>query len=828
MTDFSPKALGEAYYNLLSKSAPDDPKRFMGDMSVIATDIFLTGLSLGNIKLNKARNNIPLFTNEARRQGFTGYLNANPMKSTVTMNVLARAGSDQIYDLLNDSYRWLNGIQAEQADDSTVENILNVRNEALWSGGATGLAYLFPKIKPFIGRNFLGVDDNAKRLATLGRTHNVPMSVFNVSNSQLVQGLPPVVGLFPIVAGRARLSQNAQMAAAYTQMLKSIDDFSPVHLFADAGLLIDKGFRDMVKEYGIMKGVMYHNVAKLADGLNKETFIPTTRIKKLASAIREMRKQADIPVETRIDVPGQTWTETQTKSLDDLFNDISGSGEQLEKSLMQLDGLPDYLNAYQAKRLVEKLNATKKNLPNLKLSENSDEALRVNDFHAVTMQSIQDFDNWKTLKGEQQQLAQQWKDSYIMANDFITENADSLQGRTAMLLKQTDPNIAIPGGVQRPGYLHADQMAKIFFDDQTVMSPMALKEMRKAFGDDAFKAATRAYFNDILNKNTDFVSGKLRVKSPSVGGGMFASAREYITGKGPTQKFQTISYNIPVVDINKVSDAFGLNDANRALGVMEMYKAMGTGSDAQRTKFAQEQFKKLKEIMEIAKQVEVPNYGDVSTFVKRRGVLGGLGSIANLFTGGALLSSPIASAGIMLMGRFGMNALSDPRFLDGMVNVLNPALSDTARKAALVTLGRGIFDPERAVNEGYDLDNINDIIELITLGDLDQSPVFNTRAADAEENAAAALAGRGVDPGAEVMQVQEDIQNKIGFDDMVYPTSSPLDLSVLEEDITQVPGGNNIRLNEAQRVAMAGGNLDEAIALRGQNPNASSIRRNYG
>ena len=42
---------------------------------------------------------------------------------------------------------------------------------------------------------------------------------------------------------------------------------------------------------------------------------------------------------------------------------------------------------------------------------------------------------------------------------------------------------------------------KIFFDDQTIAFTQGLKEMRKAFGDDAFNAATRAYFNDILNKN---------------------------------------------------------------------------------------------------------------------------------------------------------------------------------------------------------------------------------------------------------------------------------------------------------------------------------------
>jgi hypothetical protein len=298
MLDFSPSALGEAYGNLLLKGAPDDPKRFMGDMSVIASDIFLAGLSLGNVKFADKKNfNIPLFTNESRRQGLRGYLEKNPVKSTVAVNVLARAGSDAVYDMLNETYRWLQDIPADQTDDAAVENILNIRNEILWSGGAGGLAKLFPYIKPFIGKNFLGIDKEAQRLATLGRTHNIPMSAFNVTNSGLVQGLPPVVGLFPIVATNARIAQNAQLASAYTQMLKNIETFSPVQLFNDAGLLIDDGFRKMISEYGVMKGVLYNNVAKYADALNGESFIPTSKIKEMATAMRLAKTKGQIPMQ---------------------------------------------------------------------------------------------------------------------------------------------------------------------------------------------------------------------------------------------------------------------------------------------------------------------------------------------------------------------------------------------------------------------------------------------------------------------------------------------------------------------------------------------------
>ncbi|MDB9844631.1 hypothetical protein OAC44_00810 [bacterium] len=816
MLDFSPSALGEAYGNLLLKGAPDDPKRFMGDMSVIASDIFLAGLSLGNVKFADKKNfNIPLFTNESRRQGLRGYLEKNPVKSTVAVNVLARAGSDAVYDMLNETYRWLQDIPADQTDDAAVENILNIRNEILWSGGAGGLAKLFPYIKPFIGKNFLGIDKEAQRLATLGRTHNIPMSAFNVTNSGLVQGLPPVVGLFPIVATNARIAQNAQLASAYTQMLKNIETFSPVQLFNDAGLLIDDGFRKMISEYGVMKGVLYNNVAKYADALNGESFIPTSKIKEMATAMRLAKTKGQIPMQqTPIQAGPNDYVYGQATSFDELMKGIKGSGADIENALMQFDSLPDNLNAQQFKSLIEGLNQVKRNMPNLKLSENSDEALMINDFHSVALQALNNPKSWKTMKGEQAAIAKEWADSYTVANDFIFQNADSLQGRTAMLLKQTDPNIAIPGGVQRPGYLYADQMAKIFFDDQTITSPMALKEMRKAFGDDAFNASTSAYFNNILNQSTDFVNGKIRIYDNDIG--IWKQTKQYVTGKQATPKTQTINYNIPVMDIEKVADAFSLNDINRRAGVLEMFKAQVPGSEAVKTKHAEGVLNQISEVLELARAVEVPNYGDVSSFVKRRGVLGGLGSIANLFTGGALLANPISSAGVMLMARFGMNALSDPKFLDGMTKVLDPSLSDVARKSALVTIGRGVFDPVRAVNSGYDINNINDIIELITIGDMEQSPAYNVRAEDEyDEQSRVPEAIRG-----ERQFNTATSEAPSGFN-MPQGGFTPTDMSALET-ASAAPSP----INNAQRVALAGGNLDEAIALRSNaNAGLGSLRQ---
>ena len=799
---FQPEIMTQSLQDFFLRRAPDDPKRALGDMSVIASDLLLMGLSIGNVKFAGKQNfNIPLFVNESRRAGLRGFAERNPAKTTVGVNVAARAGSDALYDGMNEIYRYLNGIAPDQSDDPTVENIINARNELLWSGGAVGLAKLFPYIKPFIGKNFLGVKGDADRLATMGRTYGVPMSVFNVSQSGLVQSLPSTIGLFPIVATRARQIQNAQLAAAYKNMASVMDEISPITLLADAGLLIDKGFRKTVKDFATMKGTLFSNANKYARALDKEAIIPTKKIKELAGGIRAMLEAQNIPIKALPLNETSTYAAKQT-NLNELLAGIAGKEDQLKSGLAMLDGMEDFITPSQLTALIQKFNSVKRNLPELRLDSASDEAIMLNDFHVSAIQILNDPKSWNYSKAGDgtKELAEQFSTAYAIANDFFFRNADTIKGRSSMLLKQTDPNIAIEGAPPAPGMFFADQMAKIFLNDNTILSPMALKEMRKAVGDDAFFAASRTFFDDIFKNNTEFVSGKIRI--PTEAASIWQRSKAFVTGKPIRQKFQTIEYNIPVMDIDAIKKGFGLNDKNRRLGIEEIFSARGYDGKAQ--------LEKLDALMELAGRVEVPKFGDVSSFVKRRGFLGGIGSIMNLFTGGAILADPISSAGLMLMGRFGMTGLADPKFLDGMTRVMDPTLSDVARKAALVTTGRAIFDPERAVEQGYDINEIGDIIELITLGGMEQSAAYNTRGAEKEQAASSARAGAGV-PIEEVQVAKDPFLQPINMPDMAMP----------EIPVAKAP----TQLNEQQKLALATGDLDSAIALRGSsNAGIGSLR----
>jgi len=765
-----------------------------------------------------------------------------------------------VYDIMNNIYRYLEGIPLDKTDDPTVENILNVRSEFLWSGGAVGVAKLFPHIKPFIGRTLLGTGGDQKvhrlmiggkevemtsaELASLARKNNIPMSTFNITQNW-VGALPPIIGLFPIVGTGARRAKSAQlvaaykelqkgteglfgkediaraakqakfdkdvkMASAYEDMLRSIEEGSPYALLQDAGLMIDAGFRKTVSDFGTMKGTLFKNAMKYADSMKKEAFIPTKRFKQLGSEIRELLEAQQIDVGTK--GVGRNAYE-QIKSLDETFESIAGNEDHILKVLANMDGIKgDFLNGHQMVGLLKKINSTKRNLENLKVDPGSDAALALQDFHVEAIRMLNDPKTWKKMKPEQQALAERFSTAYAVANDFFFKNADTLKGRSSMLLKQTDPNIALAGAPQAPGYYFADQMAKIFFNDETIMSPMALKEMKKAIGDDAFFAASRVFFDDILESNTKFVNAQ--VKIPAAATSIWARGKAMITGKPVGEKMVTKNFNIPVMDLDAIAKGFGLNDINRRKGIEYVFEAKGRNG--------KEMLEKLDTVMELAKRVDAPDYGDVSSFVKRRGFLGGLGSIVSLGTGGWLVGDPITAGATMLMGRWGMSALSDPKFLDSMVVAMDPTLADVARKAALVTLGRSVFDPERAVEQGYDINSIDDILELIILGDMDESPGFNTKAQDAEKKAS--QAGHHADIVRERMMAQKD------------PFLDPLPEGYMDQGVgqqellqqmshMQSPKGTaRGQMNPNQRLAMAGGNLDQAIALGRPDMSKSTIK----
>ena len=83
------------------------------------------------------------------------------------------------------------------------------------------------------------------------------------------------------------------------------------------------------------------------------------------------------------------------------------------------------------------------------------------------------------------------------------------------------------------------------------------------------------------------LSGKIKILDNEAG--IWKETKQYLLqeNKLHQRKTQTINYNIPVMDIEKIADAFSLNDIQRRAGVLEMFKSQVPGSEAVKTKHAE-------------------------------------------------------------------------------------------------------------------------------------------------------------------------------------------------------------------------------------------------
>ena len=197
--------------------------------------------------------------------------------SVVGTNMAAKYGGDVIYDQLKEMTRFI--MQLPDPDEAykhneKVRNIMDAREELLWTGGAMGLMHVFPLVKRLLGKT-LGVSEDMKikvgeiadesgkmvpvheNLLKLSRQYNIPLNVFSTSPSGFVKGAGSVIGLFPFVATKARHAQNAQQIALAENINSILNDLSPIGLFSDSAIIANKSFKNMIYNFTSTKTLLY-------------------------------------------------------------------------------------------------------------------------------------------------------------------------------------------------------------------------------------------------------------------------------------------------------------------------------------------------------------------------------------------------------------------------------------------------------------------------------------------------------------------------------------------------------------------------------------------
>ncbi len=814
----------------------DNPKAQFGDIAVIGSDVAAIKLLAKNNSLASQRMDSALISNAVKNNP------AYAAGALTGMNVFARGTANETYDMLNQLTRYLYDIpNPEEAirKNQQLRDIYDMRNELLWSGGAVGLSNLFPYIKNAWGKRLLGVTEDSKALMKKAEQANVPMNVFSVTESGIVKGSGKVIGLFPFVATKAREVQNAQQVAIANHINKTLNNFSPIGLLNDAGLLADKAFREGIQNFENTKTILYDQAMDIATtGLKGEKFIPTALIKEEAAKLAARFNRDTSKVMVDFDVKNRGYSESV--SFQDLVSNISSSMKEKRQLYDVLPALAnmkdDYISGEQFISLQTALNDLLREGERLQMGSNV--ASYIKPFTNAMITSLDDFNNYKVLEDvPKDKLKKEFAAALDLANNFFFENKDTLKGRTGQVLSLVDRNITKAGAEAAPGFITADMVAEMLLDSKAMNAPMAIREMKKALGTtkvmidgkeqtvDVFNTIAKSVLDNKIRKATRYISGSVPAAPGEglIGGvekrsiGQMISGAEAATDWGKTKK----NFNIPILDVERMQEIFGMGVNGNPNAMAGMKEILG-----------EKTFQKLEDVLELAGTVQQTSFGDVSDFVKRRGFLGGANAVTNLITGGMIASNPFGNVGLMLMARYGMSTLADPKFLEGVATLLNPTVETLAKRNALMTLGRMRWDDIRGedqVNqlpaellEDFDPGNPMDVMQYLLFTD-NQSAFPGSERLRIESN------DDGMTTGVEITKAHsepifsEDGQKAgeaLSEQEVVMSDAAPkvaqdpflnVDFESMQETIPAA--GASAPLSEEQRIALAGGDLDEAIAM---------------
>jgi hypothetical protein len=97
-----------------------------------------------------------------------------------------------------------------------------------------------------------------------------------------------------------------------------------------------------------------------------------------------------------------------------------------------------------------------------------------------------------------------------------------------------------------------------------MLSPMAMKEMRNAVGDKAFKALVNAHLNKKIGNATSYISANVPFAGKP---GIVGRATSFFTGATPRVQTKTAKANIPIIDVDKIRKAYGIGNENAEAGI---------------------------------------------------------------------------------------------------------------------------------------------------------------------------------------------------------------------------------------------------------------------
>jgi len=553
--------------------------------------------------------------------------------------VLGAAGVGQVYDIV-DSY-----IQGENKtfDEASKQALKDIKTETMFSMVGQTIPGIKPAITRLLTKREKGelVGKDVRELYQAGKRIGVDILPTDVAG-RFGTMYGKVIGVFPWVGSpikTAAAKRGKQINIIKDQVL---DDLAPNEHISDLGVDMFNAAKNSSKEFKSVASDLYNVFYKEAGTINKP-FIPSGNIKNEANNIvKSFLQQRPKEVITKTVVRDGKKVQLKIKK-----PIPSAVNQKYGQYIRKLSNLEDFITPNQIKQIKQDLAEFSMNIA----GKDNAGVFKISKLSKAADGALRDFDNYNLSSfGSDPKVSKESLGrliSELKAADAFYANGIQLYGRsTAQRFRKVDKNIFM-SGFDKPGSIEADELFKYVIKTG---SPKSLKDLRTLIGDENFSKVSRKIIDNAFTK---------------------ASVRG--------DQFRGLLFNPNILE-----EELGLAGKNAS----EMLDNITAG-----TKINKQKLMDLIEVSKAHANIEIP---DVSSFLQRRVTLGGAKSLlGGLAMGAGVLSSPVATVGLMAVGRGGSAFLANPKNLELAIESLDITAPRALRYIAGEKLIRGLVEDSK-------------------------------------------------------------------------------------------------------------------------------------
>tara|TARA_R110000787_G_scaffold115688_2_gene225718 strand:+ start:806 stop:3742 length:2937 start_codon:yes stop_codon:yes gene_type:complete len=767
----------------------------------------------------------------------------------VTGSALGRAGGTATYDFINDLIRAAGGIeQPSETADPGMQALAEMRNSAMFTTMAAGLGPAFAAARPVVGK-ILGLGQDGSAMSKLAEKYGIPIGISIAATGQnlgsAVKGFGKVVGVFPLIGTLMKERQlrsliktkqavgkqaeligdpaeyyraqyklmNKDDKAIFMKDLKEngynsldeaieaevrINGFAPIQHLTDVGMFMHKAAEDRYKRFSYINDLLYKTFEKTSEKISKP-FIATNNTKNIGKLLQDRINQYKTTLED-----GRQYSPALNEVEDFIVN--------------TLGNLPQYITPMQLRGFQRQLN----NLYGRMKSDTGMNNFAGSDVLAEARKALttdlNNFAGWRQGLSEAEMIAaESAKKSLLRANSVFSKMSPLYKSPQAKKFKLIDDNM-FSAGPELPGWNYSDELFNIVMKNK--MTPQAAVDLKELVGEAAYDSVVRTWIDKGF-KNA------LRIDNP------IDIAETISTGAGKTKTVQVTDYALN-------PDKFLQNIGYGEPGFDKMIELTGRNSKVVK--------ENIDQLIDLTRKIEQADIPEAFRLIQRRFALGGVRSGLKTFSFGAAAGvsgaaafgpAPVIAG---LLARFTGDFLSSPNVLKRYSQMIAEDAPMTVKRTAYVNILRDFYKtitgsprmdefPDEFKTYKGAVENPEGFMDwLLGTGYQDSmSAVGNPGAANDYSNLRYNESEKTNLDGIVQEEVEDSAMNNIVSTQPSAPTQRvdmPEVPSMGNENI--MAGNENIMagaspmatnprpMNQQQRAALASGDIDAALALRGQ------------